>query len=292
MPRQLGRMGRFTRLALMATLLAAALAGCAERQAVPPPTIVKPPQIPWTAAIGMLEVAGAKPCTAVLVSRDAILTASHCLHQQAIPANPASLQFQPNFGAEPAFSPARGTFLRAQGAAIREGHLDRPEQVAADWALVGISPSVTGVAPLPLLQLSAGEIQARIADGATLFTAGYGYGAMKVLRQHGRCGIVNPQNGQAVYATGMLVTTCIIRIGDSGGPMVLLDRSGKPSLIGIFAGFGVKSKTGLSYAVNTGNVLPYLGDALVSAISATWPWEEVFFPDPAGPRAGLALTRD
>jgi hypothetical protein len=151
------------------------------------------------------------------------------------------------------------------GGAIQEGHLKRPEQVAADWALIAIDPAPE-VAPLPLARLMTAEILARIAGGARLFTAGYGYGAMTTLGQHGTCHIVDPANAQPVYAIGMLVTTCIIRIGDSGGPLVLLDAAGKPSLIGIFAGFGVEANTGFSYAVNTGSITPYLAGGLVSAL--------------------------
>ncbi len=261
-----------------ALLLAVALAGCAERVSVPPPVIVKPVQVPWTAAIGRLDIAGAEPCTAILVSPATILTASHCLHQKSAPARPGDLQFHPNFGAEPNLPPAQGTSLRAQGGAIEEGHLERPEQVAADWALVGIAPTVTAVPPIPIAQLSAAEIMVRIDAGDRLFTAGYGYGAMKALKQHAKCRIVNPVTAEPVYATGMLVTTCIIRIGDSGGPMILLDQAGKPRLVGVFAGFGLRAKTGLSYAVNAARVAPHLGAGLVSFLELPLPAARIYFP--------------
>jgi protease YdgD len=250
-----------------AAMLALGLAGCAERVSMPPPQIVKPQVVPWTAAIGKLDIAGARPCTAVLVSPAVILTASHCLHQSSVATRPDDVHFHPNFGAEPDLPPARGVSLRALGGVIQDGNLSRPEQVAADWALVSIAPAVTAVPPIPIAELSAGEITARIEAGEKLFTAGYGYGAMKVLKQHARCHIVNPETTEPVYATGMLVTTCIIRIGDSGGPMILLDGAGNPRLVGVFAGFGVRAKTGLSYAVNTARVAPHLGAGLVSYLA-------------------------
>lgn len=267
---------------LLVVLPAMGLAGCAARQPVAPPP-APTAQLAWTAAIGKLDVAGAQPCTAILVGPETILTASHCLHQQAVPADPGTLRFHPNFGIAPDMPPADGIALRAQGGAIQEGHLQRPEQVAADWALITVSPPVTRVAPLPLAHLSTAEIQARIAGGAKLFTAGYGNGSMKILKQHSSCGIVDPPSAEAVYATGMLVTTCIIRIGDSGGPVVLLDNAGKPQLVGVFAGFGINAKTGLSYAANAGNVVPYMSGGLVSAPPVIWLSDQAFLPDLASP---------
>lgn len=273
-----GGMPAFCRLMALAGLLAMGLAGCAERVAAPPPKIAKPAEMPWTAAIGKLEVVGAQPCTAILVSPAVILTASHCLHQQSHPTVPADLHFWPNFGAAPDLPQVTGISLRAQGGAIQEGHLEQPEQVAADWALVGVAPAVTGVSPIPIAQLRAAEIMARIDQGDRLFTAGYGYGAMKVLKQHAKCRILNPENAEPVYETGMLITTCIIRIGDSGGPMILLDATGKPQLVGVFAGFGVRAKAGLSYAVNAARVAPHLGSGLVSFLDLPRPTREVFLP--------------
>jgi V8-like Glu-specific endopeptidase len=263
---------------VLSGLLALGLAGCAERVSVPPPQIAKPVETPWTAAIGKLEIAGAQPCTAILVSPAVILTASHCLHQHAGATPPTKLQFLPNFGAKPDLPAVTGISLRAQGGAIQEGHLERPEQVAADWALVGVAPAVTGVAPIPIAQLSAAEIMARINRGDRLFTAGYGYGAMKVLKQHAKCGIVNPKDMTPIYETGMLITTCIIRIGDSGGPMILLDGAGKPQLVGVFTGFGMRKTLGLSYAVNSSRVAPYLGAGLVSFLELPPPTGEGSFP--------------
>ena len=266
------------RLTALSGLLALGLAGCAERVSVPPPQIAKPVETPWTAAIGKLEVAGAQPCTAILVSPAVILTASHCLHQHAGATPPTKLQFLPNFGAKPELPAVTGISLRAQGGAIQEGHLEQPEQVAADWALISVAPAVTAVAPIPIAQLSAAEIMARISQGDRLFTAGYGYGAMKALKQHAKCGIVNPKDMTPIYETGMLVTTCIIRIGDSGGPMILLDSTGKPQLVGVFAGFGMRKKLGLSYAVNSSRVAPYLGAGLVSFLELPPANGAVFFP--------------
>ncbi len=222
--------------------------------------------MPWTAAIGQLEIANAQPCTAILVTPTVILTASHCLHQGAKAISPAELRFLPNYGTRPDIPSADGVALRAQGGAIQEWHLSRPEQVAADWALVDIAPAITNVAPIPLAELNTDQILARIASGDRLFTAGYGYGGMASLKQHGKCEIVLPKSVSSIYSNGVLITTCIIRVGDSGGPVALLDSAGKPRLVGIFAGFGLNAQMGLSFAVNADRVTPHLGTGPISLL--------------------------
>lgn len=242
----------------------ALLAGCAERERPPTATPSQAATMSWSAAIGKLEISNAQPCTAILVAPTIILTASHCLHQGTKEISPTELRFLPNYGTRPDIPSADGVALRAQGGAISEGHLSRPEQVAADWALVDIAPAITNVAPILVAELNTDQILARIASGDRLYTAGYGYGGMTSLKQHGKCEIVTPKSVSSIYSNAVLITTCIIRVGDSGGPIILLDSTGKPRLVGIFAGFGLNAQLGLSFAVNAARVAPHLGTGLIS----------------------------
>lgn len=174
------------------------------------------------------------------------------------------LHFKPNFGADVELPPAQGQRVVALGGDIREGHLARPEQIMKDWALIEISPAVTAVAPVPLVNVTTAEAVDRLQHGDKLFTAGYGKGSMEHLKQHTACSIVDDPNIFASYRNRLLVTNCIIRIGDSGGPVILMDAAGKPSFLGIFAGFD--TKRGLSYAVATGPILQRLMQVPVSAL--------------------------
>jgi protease YdgD len=248
--------------------LAASLAGCAVRVAPPPSPAPAPapPAVPWTAAIGRLDVDGASSCTAVLVKPTLILTAAHCLHQKAVASTAADLHFKPNFGAELELPSAQGQRVVALGGDIREGHLARPEQLMQDWALIEIGPAVTAVAPVPLANVTTDEAVGRLEQGGKLYTAGYGQGSMKRLKQHTPCGIVDDPKIFAGYRNRLLVTNCIIRIGDSGGPVILMEGVGKFNFLGIFAGFD--TRRGLSYAVASGPILKRLFQVPVSGLPA------------------------
>ncbi|TDQ83450.1 V8-like Glu-specific endopeptidase [Dongia mobilis] len=253
--------GRFLSL-----LLLAGLAACATRAPVTiPPPAPPPPTLPWTAAIGQLDMGpGARPCTAVLVAPDLIVTAAHCLFQGNSPARFDQIAFRLNFGAAPDLGRFGIQAVRAYGGAIRENQVRKAADVAADWALLRIAPPVAGVAPVPVVALTPTQIIAELAGGARLFTAGYGYGAQKTLKPHGSCRIIDGAANGLGRDPGMLVTDCIIRVGDSGGPVALVYPDGRPRLVGIFSGFGVNGQTGLSFASNAGNFAAYLDRLLVS----------------------------
>ena len=249
--------------ALLVALALGLLTGCAARQPAPTTTPTTPQGLPWTAAIGQLEVGGGEPCTAILVAPARIVTSAHCLYQNQQQVAVQSLVFLPNKGAAPALGAHRGRAIRALGGTVHDGRVG-PAAIAGDWALIDIEPPVTGVAPVPVVALSPAEIKARIASGTTFYTAGYGNGSKKTLKPHGKCRLIdNARYPNSLYP-GLIVTDCIIRVGDSGGPMALLDQAGRPSLVGILAGFGVNDETGLSFGSNAGNFAPYLEPMLIS----------------------------
>lgn len=252
------------RALLLAGLAAGLLAACAARQPAPAPQQPTAPSgLPWTAAIGQLWVAGAEPCTAVLVAPARIVTAAHCLYQNDREIGADSLVFQPSMGAAASLGQYRGRAIRARGGVVHDGRVG-PDAIAADWVLVDIERAIAGVAPVPVLGLSVAEINARLAAGDSLYTAGYGYGGKKELRSHGKCRLVEAVRYPTARYPGLLVTDCIIRVGDSGGPIALIDQDGRPVLIGILAGFGVNGDTGLAFGSSAGNFVVYLESMLIS----------------------------
>jgi hypothetical protein len=57
-----------------------------------------------------------------------------------------------------------------------------------------------------------------------------------------------------------VITSCIFKLGDSGGPVVLMDGAGQPALVAIIAGLATATKGGkrVGLGANAGNFLPFL----------------------------------
>jgi protease YdgD len=260
---------RFTLLALVVSLLA----GCASRPPAELPTPAPAPErLPWTAAIGRLDIAGSpRICTAALVAPDLIVTAAHCLHQVAVAARAEDIVFRPNFGAAPDLGAYRGTAIPGIGGTVQK--VKKASDIVRDWALVSIAPPITAVRPLLAHPMTTTEAMGRIAAGETLFTAGY-HGLGNKLQAHSPCTITEDKNVNELYAQDMIVTTCIIRISDSGSPIILLDANGIPRILGIFVAFGEDQALGFSYGVGA-RVFAHRLPAPLLSVAPSPPFEGV-----------------
>ena len=251
------------RLRPLVLVLACALLGaCAARAPGPPPAAPSEP-VGWQAAIGFLDVTGSpEVCTAVLVRPDMIATTSHCLRPKGRFAQPRQLVFTPS-AAGPR---VRGAALVAEGGSVAPGSI-QPNQAQTDWALVRITPPLSGIRPLPLAPLSPAMVRAKIASGARLYSAGYGQGAKDELRAHNSCGLLPPDPNGVTEGPLFFATDCIIRLGDSGGPVILIE-GGQPRLIGLIVGFANQPRTGepIGIVVSAKAFAPYLGADLVSQL--------------------------
>lgn len=253
--------------ALLAICAAGLLAGCGTEETPPPASpqaAPSPASVPWQAAVGELDtgIQGVH-CSAVLVARDLIVTASHCLFLATSPrpTKPTQIVFKPNQGAGPALPQSRGVAVKAMGAQVRSGHISQDE-VPLDWALIQISPPIRAVAPIPVVSLTIDGMLDRIQSGAKLVALGYGDGAYDTWVEHDDCRLVSHQELGFRPDDRWLPLSCWIRIGDSGGAVVLVDGGGRPLLVGVVAGFTTKVMKvpgPMAFGTNAGNFAPYVG---------------------------------
>ena len=237
----------------------ALLGACAARVPEAPPAA----PAGWQAAIGMLDVTGSpEVCTAVLVRQDLIATTSHCLRPKGRFAQPRQLVFTPSASGQR----VRGLALVAEGGSVAPGSI-KADQAETDWALVRITPPLSGIRPLPLASLSPAMVRAEIAKGARFYSAGYGQGAKDELRAHNGCGLLPPDPNGVTEGALFFSTNCIIRLGDSGGPVVLI-QGGQPRLIGLIVGFANQPRTGdpIGIVVSAKAFAPYLDADLISQL--------------------------
>jgi hypothetical protein len=240
------------------------LSACAVRPPAPPPAPPPPAPPGWQAAIGSLDVTGSpEVCTAVLVRQDMIATTSHCLRPKGRFAQAGQLVFTSSLS--PSLR-ARGAALVAEGGSVAPGNI-APDQAQTDWALVRIKPPMTNIRPLPLAPLSAAMVRVEIARGARFLSGGYGQGAKDELRFHNGCGPLPPDPNGLTEGELFFATDCVVRLGDSGGPVILF-QDGEAKLLGLIVGFADAPRNGgtIGIVVSARAFAPYLGADLISQL--------------------------
>ncbi|HEY1385673.1 MAG TPA: serine protease, partial [Dongiaceae bacterium] len=263
-----GRPSRRLRLLVLA-LGCALVSACAAKAPAPAPG----PQPPagWQAAIGSLDVTDSPEiCTAVLVRADLIATTSHCLRPKGRPAIASQLVFTSSASRD---LRSRGVAVVAEGGSIAPGSI-KPDQAQTDWALVRISPPISRVGPIAIDPISPSMARAQIAKGARFYSAGYGQGAKDELRSHNGCSLLPPDPNGITEGELFFATSCIIRLGDSGGPVMLIE-GGTPKLIGLIVGFAQQPSTGesIGIVVSAKAFAPYVGAGVVSQLFPVMPPE-------------------
>lgn len=240
---------------LVTILLGGLLAGCAARPPEGPP----PAKPTWQAAIGRVEVEGAyHDCTGVLIRSDVVLTAAHCLHPKGALVAAHQIGFVSSM---PGADKAPGIAILARGADVPQGHIKR-DLIPFDWATIRIAP-VNGIPPIPIVPMSLDQARAEIARGAAFFSAGYGQGAKTRLMAHQRCSLLPAESAEVagIYFT----SSCVVRLGDSGGPVILVEGN-RPKLIGLIVGFDPRPdiEAPIGFIAPATAFAPYVGAPLVS----------------------------
>ncbi len=223
---------------LAGLVVLAVVTGC-ETPAKPPPEPSGP--VPWTAAIGRLDADGeSTSCTATLVERDMIVTAAHCLFPNGRKLSPAELTFTPNVGAQ------RLPTVRVReivGLGAEKMDPDNPESspTEIDWAVLRLVEPVANVAPIPVEAVGLAEIERRLQAGDVLSNLGYGSYGITISRRLHRsegCTLI-PGWRELTEGTDdrLVITTCPVIKGDSGGPILLTDKAQRRRLIAVVSGF-------------------------------------------------------
>jgi V8-like Glu-specific endopeptidase len=246
------------------------LAACAATPPVAPAIIPPPPPqvLPWMASVGGLHIRddqSSRPvCTATLVATNLILTAAHCIYDATGNAVAQSLVFVPNEGAQPTFRGLAVLAVHASGGQVLQGHIDAEKSVM-DWAILRIEPAPPGLQPIVVNAMRWSDIETRLAAGDRFVSSGYGEPGQPVLTRHGNCRPVDGAWYNRFVDDGLLASDCRVQLGDSGGPMVMLDIAGRPHLIAVISGIGwPNSDRPLGIGVDSKSFVNYINSLNVS----------------------------
>ena len=193
-------------------VLGAVLAACrlAAQQ-----LMVSEADAPKWQAVGRLNVAGNRSCTATLISPNEAITAAHCLFHPVTHhrADPADIRFLPGF--------RRDTFAALVGVtavAILPGYsYEGPTtegNPAIDLALLQLDQSVDGVTPFAV---------AKWPEAATFDITGYGRDRPQIASIRLGC-------GHEIQIGAAMLLDCAVVPGLSGAPVVM---TGSQTLVAV-----------------------------------------------------------
>lgn len=222
------------RLVLAAALTALSLAAAANPRpgldGADPRRAVNPRAAPWN-AIGRFETEEGARCTGALIAPRLVLTAAHCLVDEArgrlVP--PRSARFILGDGAT-----LRGMFFRIGAGFIPA----RQEPWRADWAFVTLETEAPpGVRPLPLLREPPDP-------GRPLALAAWQHDRPGELSLDASCRAL----GLAQYGPqGLLIQhNCAGTFGSSGAPILALEPDGRWVVIGVQAKAALGQRFGVA----------------------------------------------
>ena len=171
-------------------------------------------------AIGRLDMPGGY-CTGVLIARDLVLTAAHCLSDAVKNGSLDGMQFRAGLrdGKHVAASAAK---LAVMHPSYDDPSNSRFDQVAKDVGLVVLEdPISTGVAaPFAVQQLQPGQ--------DALSVVSYASGRDEALSRQAECSVV-------VRNAELVVFDCNVTFGSSGAPV--FDTSGRrPRIVSLVSG--------------------------------------------------------